>query len=154
MCAEVTQKLLLPTAVTPVFFTQLISMAIVEHRGGSCWSRWKKPIWLMSQLQPFWGVTLKGSCKENLLNGQILTCDHPSILCERRSGSKWEYIWIHVQWQMAWPVGQCVKRLDYWLQQDLGQKYIDGYREGKTEYEDLCFICQCPWKRIHLGRDS
>lgn len=46
-----------------------------------------------------------------------------------------------------WP-GQLVsvlkrKRLADWLQQDLGQKYIDGYRQGKTEY-DLCFICQCP----------
>lgn len=31
MSAEVTQKLLLPTAVTPAFFTQPVSMAIVEH---------------------------------------------------------------------------------------------------------------------------
>ena len=43
-----------------------------------------------------------------------------------------------------WPGQLKGKRLDDWLQQDLGQKYIDGYREGKTEYEDLCFICQCP----------
>ena len=36
------------------------------------------------------------------------------------------------------------KRLDDWLQQDLGQKYIDGYGGGKKEYEHLCFVCQCP----------
>ena len=129
---------------------------IVEYRGGSCWSKWKKPIWLMRQLWPFWGVTLTGSCKENL-NGQIdiNVIIHPS--CVEGGVVQNENIYEFMG-SGKWP-GQLVsvlkgKRLDDWLQQDLGQKYIDGYRGGKTEYEDLCFICQCPWKRIHFGRDT
>ena len=89
---------------------------------------------------------MTGSCKENL-NGQIdiNVIIHPS--CVEGGVVQNENIYEFMG-SGKWP-GQLVsvlkgKRLDDWLQQDLGQKYIDGYRGGNTEYEDLCFICQCP----------
>ena len=67
---------------------------------------------------------------------------------------KWLKVRIHIMGSglASWSVSS--KKRDLRIDATRsGVEYMHGYRGGKTKYEDLRFICQCPRKRSHGSRD-